>query len=534
MTDNDRVTMTIGGKRWEGVLPASRRSCAIPDRAKNRSLVLVHPPQLGLMEGFSSGLVALANHVSRSLPDVHVTLLDLGLAGESQLGQRVQECIDQVSGQLFVGITTTTASYRAALSVAETVKDLVPKAVVIMGGHHASAQDDVILRNHRRTVDLVIRGEGEIALTALLKCYPETEHVPSLTYIRGHNETIRTEPAPLLDQSDLDHIGVTFRGWGLQSAPGKFDHTTYVSARGCPLKCAFCSVANERIRNKSVAAVIQDLRVLVGDMGFRNIAIEDNFFAHSPKRTIALCQAIAELQQELQFNWDCQTRVESCQREDVMSAMESAGCEAVYLGVESFDPEHLLYLNKTRQPGTYLRLLRHKVVPWLLRSRINCYINLQLGLPGEAAEHRENTLRLLSQLGQQAELHGKKITIFPQLHVVYPGTGHFHQALTEGRYGPNSEDVFEEFTRWEAQRQPILRWLGEHFAHGTGGIPEGILNASMLKQGRFQEDTDAIFEVINYLTAMANTPGIRVFKYGRYLAGNRDSRATESFKEAMG
>lgn len=494
--------------------------------ANRRTLILVHPPQLGLLEGFSSGLVVLANFVSSVLPEVDVHLLDLGLVREDELESRICECIDGATGKLFVGVTTTTASYQSALRVAQAFRVLAPGSVIVMGGHHASAQDDVVLRHHS-FVDFVIKGEGELALTELLRRYPVIDAVPGLSFRRGL-EIERNLPAPLLEQNSLDQIGVTFRGWGLRSAPGKFDHTTYVSARGCPLKCSFCAVANERIRYKSIDAVIQDLRVLVQELGFESIAIEDNFFAHSSKRSIELCEAIAELQQDLPFRWDCQTRVESCQREDVMEAMERAGCEAVYIGVESFDPEHLLYLNKTRRPGDYLKMLRDKVVPWLLQSPIDCYINLQLGLPGEAEHHRENTLRLLSQLGQQAERHEKLITVFPQLHVVYPGTAHFHQALIEGRYGPDGESVFERFTDWEAHRQPILRWLGEHFAHGTGGIPEGILNADQLRKGRFEECTDAILEVLNYLSAMAATPGIRVFQYGQYLAGNRSSPKVDS------
>jgi len=486
------------------------------------------------VEGLSSGLVALANYVCNASLRTHVQLLDLGLSGWVELEKRIRRCIsaasdqDAASDQLFVGITTTTASYQAGLQVAEAFKSLAPRSVVVMGGHHASAQADVVLR-FNRSVDFVIRGEGEIALVELLRRYPEIHNVPGLSYRCGFDKIKGKYPAAFLEQGDLDRIDIAFRGWGIQSAPGKFDHATYVSARGCPLKCSFCSVANGRIRNKSVDAVIRDLRSLVGGMGYRSIAFEDNFFAHSSKRTIELCQAVEELQKELPFRWDCQTRVESCQREDVMEAMERAGCEAVYLGVESFDPEHLLYLNKTRYPGDYLKLLRRRVVPWLLRSTMNCYFNLQLGLPAEGEHHRNNTLRLLAQFGRQAELNRKKITVFPQLHVVYPGTAHFDQALEEGRFGPDGESVFERFTRWEARRQPILRWLGEHFAHGTGGIPEGILRTDSLKRGRFDEDADAILDVINYLSAMEDMPGIRVFRYGRYLAGGRGS----SFKESV-
>jgi len=208
-----------------------------------------------------------------------------------------------------------------------------------------------------------------------------------------------------------------------------------------------------------------------------------------------------------------------------MEAMERAACEAVYIGVESFDPEQLLYLNKTRQPGSYLNLLRDKVVPWFLESTIQCYINLQLGLPGEEEHHRLNTLKALSNLGRQAEEYGRTITVFPMLHVVYPGTTHFHHAQLEGRFGngPDAETVFERFTAWEARQQPILRWMGDHFAHGTGGIPEGILDTDRLRTGEFSIAPNAVMAVVNYLLAIEKIPGIQVFQYGAHVVGTSSS-----------
>src|SRR5207253_1270066 len=101
-----------------------------------------------------------------------------------------------------------------------------------------------------------------------------------------------------------------------------------------------------------------------------SIAIEDNFFAHSRSRTLELCEALQALQSSCPFTWDCQTRVESLCREGVPQAMAGAGCEAVYIGVEAFAPEHLWYLRKTNHPGTYIRALEEQVVPQLIKLGI--------------------------------------------------------------------------------------------------------------------------------------------------------------------
>jgi hypothetical protein len=361
-----------------------------------RTLILVHPPQQGLLEGFSSGLIALANFVDSNAPDTTVRLLDLGLLGADGARQAAANAAARAGEPLVVGITTTTASYQSGLAVARAFKDVAPGCFVVLGGHHASPEDATILRHHHGTVDAVVRGEGELALLALVEDFPNFERVPGLTYVRDGTLSRNSSP-PLLSQNQLDRIGFTFRGNGIRSAPGKFDHVTYVSARGCPLGCRFCAVADGAVRSKSIPAIVEDLRRLVTDHGYRSIAIEDNFFAQHRAHTVELCSAIAALQREpgVDFRWDCQTRVESLQHADVVHAMAAAGCEAAYLGVEALVPDQLLYLGKTANPERYLHLLEAKVIPLLLEAGVDCYINLQLGIPGFAPDAMEETREVL-------------------------------------------------------------------------------------------------------------------------------------------
>lgn len=479
---------------------------------------LVVPPQIGLLAGFANGLISLANFLRQELPSVHLELVDLSTALDDEVQAAARWVGSQASIPPIVGITTTTASYQSALRAARAFRRQRRDTLIVFGGHHASAQADVILDSHAGLVDVVVHGEGEIALSKLVTEYPRLWSVPGISFVDEAGDVRRTKPAPLLTPDELDHIAVTFDGIGVCSVPGKFDHVTYVSARGCPLRCAFCSVANQAIRAKSIHTVVEDIRQLVGQLGYKRVAIEDNFFAHSRKRTIELCDALAELRNEMAFTWDCQTRVESMDRTGIIPAMEKAGCEAVYLGVEALCHDHLLYLAKTRNPLRYLDALQARVVPALLDSEIDCYINLQFGLPGETEHHRRETLMRLNAIGVMASNKGREITVFPQLHVVYPGTQHFHDAVSEGRFGPSGYRIFETFTRWEDEQKPILRWLGEHFAHGVGGIPEGILSPNKLRSGQFEVDVDRVLEVNAYLRDVERLEGISLFKYGSYLA----------------
>lgn len=480
------------------------------------TLLLVVPPQRGLLEGFSTGLVAIANYIQLHAPTVQIRFVDLGLTEEHRLEAAVSEALLQARGRVFVGITGTTASYQSMLKTAAAFKGLQPSAIIVVGGHHVTSQDEIVLRRHR-FIDFVIRGEGEVALLALVQHHTDPSMVPNLTWRRG-DAIVRNPEAPLLQESDLDRLRPTFKGGGLRSAAGKFDHVTYVSARGCPLKCAFCVVRASAIRAKSAARVIEDIRYLVEELGYRAFAIEDNFFAHQPKRTLALCEALRDLRSELDFTWDCQTRVESMRRPDIARAMAEAGCTAVYLGVEALVPKHLHYLRKTPHPERYLAELEETVVPNLLDCGLDPYINLQLALPGEVPEDRKTTEETLRRLGQIARRSGKAVTVFPQLGVLYPGTPHFNDALQGGVFDRFGEEVFEEFTAWEAEEEPILSYLGEHFAHGVGGIPLGLLDRVALGDGRFAFSPQRISTVSTQLRRMEELPGITVFRYGRYLA----------------
>jgi radical SAM superfamily enzyme YgiQ (UPF0313 family) len=488
------------------------------------SLLLVVPPQRGLLEGFVSGLVAIANYVLLAQPDVDVRVVDLGLEHPDDLERLVAAALIDVPGRVFVGLTSTTASYQSMLRTAAAFKHADPSVVVITGGPHVTPQDDVVLRHHAKIIDFVVRGEGEVAMVELLRAHPDVTTVPNISYLRD-GVFVRNPEAALMLPPDLDRLSPILQvasqpqpgSNARATTPGKFDRVTYVSARGCPLACAFCVVRKTDIRAKSVAVIVEDIRHLVVDHGYCAIAIEDNFFGHQPKRTLELCEAIAALRVDVPFDWDCQTRVESMRRPDVVNAMARAGCTAAYLGVEALVPDHLRYLKKTPHPESYLHVLETEVIPTMLAAGINIYINLQLALPLETEQDREVSLRRLRRLGAMIYARGRTLTVFPQLAVIYPGTPHFSSAVAKGQFGPFGEDVFEAFTAWEEREEPILRYLGEHFAHGVGGIPLGLLKRDALIEGRFELSPPDLLNLSTYLRKLDEVKGVTMFKYGRYL-----------------
>jgi len=446
-----------------------------------------------------------------------VILLDFGNSSVSNLVEDVSKRLKFSHGQIFFGITAVSASYQSALEVARSLKDIIPHSIVFLGGPHSTVQDDVILR-HNKCIDYVIRGEGERATEQLLRSYPDIYDVPNLTYRCGTQ--IRRNPlATLLNGIDLDQI-LPAESWSCSnSGLGKFGRMTYVSSRGCSRQCAFCAVGTGQTRFKSVKAVARDLQILIEEMGFQELSIEDNFFAQSPRRAIDVCYIIERLQETRSFKWDCQTRVESCEDFRVIESLERASCDQVYLGLESLSCDKLKYLEKARRPHSYIDSFVNRVVPRLLQSRIpHIAVNLQFGLPDESPVEFAETLRVFETLGNLALKYQKQMKVCPQLHVVYPGTRLFQRLQAQRQFGLTSDTVFERFTLWEKTTRCFRVWMGENFAHGTGGIPVGILNTNLLSKGEFAIEEDAIHRISEEIRSLAQLPGLKVLDYGSRLS----------------
>lgn len=468
-------------------------------------LLLIDPPRGGLLEGATHALVSLADWVQRRAPGAVVEILDWAALPEGKIPAVVRDALPP-DGRSVVGITATTATYQAALAVARAFKRADGTIQVVMGGHHVTPEADVVLGRHPE-IDVIVRGEGERPLLDLARGIPLAD-IPGISFRTATGKVVRNAAPLPLSTAELDTIATEFPG--INSEPGKFHRLTYMSARGCPLACRFCVVAQQPVRARSVAQVIADLRRLV-EKGFRRFTIEDNFFAQAPKRTLALCGALARLQESLDpgFIFDCQTRVESC-TEQIVPALAAAGCDAVFLGVEALVPRQLTLLGKTPVPDRFLARLRHSVLPLLFTHGIEANLNLQVGVPGATELERDMTLHQLAELGRRARERSGVIRLFPQLHVVYPGTAEFVDYLNAGAF---PRDIFESFTEWESAHGSVLAWMGARFAHGAGGIPIALLDPDALRSGGFALREEEFRSAERLVEAFSMVDSVEVFDY---------------------
>jgi len=493
-----------------------------------KKLWLLNPPVEKAMEGFPGSLPQMKVWAEKS-PDADVKILDLASIAQEE-DAIVEALYNYDLQESYVGITATTATYQSALRTARALKKIDSDVKVILGGHHVkesqkpsskyafpdwqeySGESTIVLENHPE-IDLCCIGEGERTLDDLLSGKPLKE-VRGIAY-RTDKGILKNPLAPRLLGNDLDTISIKNFDEKSLGKMRQFGNVNYVSATGCPLACSFCSVGREQVESKSLTRKMEELEYLIEKFpqvkDDERISIQDNFFGKSVEDTKALCEAIvarSEEYPEFYFNWDCQTRVESMTDPTLTDLMKKAGCVSVYLGVENFSEELLQYLNKAHNPTSYLKSAR-KSIANLLDSDIEVYMEYQTGIPMETEEHRKENIEALIDIGKTAAERGKEITVFMSLSVVYPGTDLAYDMFENGA----PRNAFEIFTEWEDQQEELRGYLGRNFAHGTGGIPTGVMDMEKFKSGEILFDYDKFLAIDNYLAEIRKIKGINLFEY---------------------
>ncbi len=174
-----------------------------------------------------------------------------------------------------IGIASLFTPYcNEALRTAKAVKNFFPKCRIVMGGHHPTVLPEKVMES--RYIDYLLRGEGEISMPVLaqaIKNKAKLENVPGIVFRKEDGSLYIDEPAWIENLNDysLPNMDSINRKFYKRKDKGC---TIVVAARGCPMKCTYCSVGASssyaKFRVRSVDSIINELRNQVAryDIGF--------------------------------------------------------------------------------------------------------------------------------------------------------------------------------------------------------------------------------------------------------------------------
>jgi len=327
--------------------------------------------------------------------------------GKYRVGLSEKEIIKKIESVNpdVVGVSCSFSIYeKDSIKIAELVKKH-SKALVVFGGAHSSANPNSILKN--KCVDMVVRGEGEIVFSNIVKNFADKKKRNSIpgTIIRKSNGKIKTnKPAGYI--KNLDEI--PFPARHLLPMEKYLKHpqnsianmrgptTEIITSRGCPFNCIFCSIHTiwGRIwRARSAKNVVDELEQLYKKYGIKEFRFFDDNMTWDKKRIIEICDEI--IKRKLNIKWDTPNGVAiATLNEEVLRKMKQAGYYKIIMGIESGSEKTLKFM---RKPVS----LKHakKIIDICNKIGIWTWSTFVIGFPDETREDIEKTINFAKKSG---------------------------------------------------------------------------------------------------------------------------------------
>lgn len=213
------------------------------------------------------------------------------------------------------------------LEIARVIKQSLPNTQVGCFGYSAKFLAGRLLDE----VDLVISGEPEPVVKKIVNG-AELSSIKGLSYKRGGEKRVDTR----VSAADFENLPVSrheLLDLNKYSSPffGK-PFTTVQASRGCPFNCSFCvHPFGKQYRLRSVGSVMEELRGLK-KLGVKYVRFVDDVFTLNQGWVKRLCSSM--INEDLNLRWECNSRAEGVSRETA-ETMSGAGCERIFLGIES-------------------------------------------------------------------------------------------------------------------------------------------------------------------------------------------------------
>jgi hopanoid C-3 methylase len=239
----------------------------------------------------------------------------------------------------------TTERFRA-LRLARRVREELPEALIVIGGHDASRDPRWFLKP---AVDVIVVGDGEEVMPPLVEAWSgkhDLKGVPGLL-INDPSGAIDTGHAPA--RGNIDNLPMPARHLIKEYASEYYINfrrplALLETARGCPFKCNFCSVwkfHESTFREKSPERVVKEL----AEIDAPNVFITDDIFWMNVVRGRKLGKAIAD--SGIRKHYTIQTRSDIiCKFPDLVEMWKECGRMTVFLGLEKIDDAGLRSVNK--------------------------------------------------------------------------------------------------------------------------------------------------------------------------------------------
>ncbi|MBI5477771.1 MAG: cobalamin B12-binding domain-containing protein [Deltaproteobacteria bacterium] len=329
-------------------------------------------------------------------PDVAAGL-EIGLkefpVGRSQLSL-IEEQLQEILAERpdVVGFSTYCWSLDLFLDAAARLRRELPELLIVMGGPSVSHEARALLEAHPQ-VDIIVRGEGELAFAALCRQrFRAPAEVPNVA-CRGADGRVSEHPAEDAPE-DLSALPSPYLTRTLRPRARSL---LIEPSRGCRFRCGFCSWSTRagQLRYQQPARIAQEIR-WAREHGYRGVNFCDTAVNHDTGQLRSLCDTIRAEDPEGRLSLSLFLRHEELDAEQ-LEILARIRCDEIIMGLESTNAAALRACGKPPlDPSTFeeklagLRAAGHRVT-----------LSIMSGLPDDSLAGFASTLEYLEGLLQR-------------------------------------------------------------------------------------------------------------------------------------
>lgn len=283
--------------------------------------------------------------------------------------------------------------------VAMRAKQMNPNSKVIVGGGYASILPDRILEDSN--VDFIVTGEGEEALLKIIDTNFDRGKlvaVDGIGFRADSGENIVNRKTDFIKDIDslpfYDWEGIKLENY-IKHHKNRF--VSYITSRGCPFGCSFCSshlLWGKNFRPMSAKRVLDEIDYLVRKYKVERIEFRDDNLTLNKERILGILNGFIERQYNLSWNNPNAVAIVTLNRH-IIETFKKSGCDLLIIAIESGSERVMkeiikgkqLNKNKTREVCKIAKDVGLKVQTAFM-----------VGFPGETREDIEQTRNFALEL----------------------------------------------------------------------------------------------------------------------------------------
>ena len=268
-------------------------------------------------------------YVAAGVSGAHeVKILDMRLETD------LQSVLRQFDPQV-VGITSYTIHVNAVRSLFAQVKQAIPQALTVVGGHHATVAPEDFISPY---IDLIVEGEGVFAFAEIVDRFGKAEGfagIPGVAFTSGET-LVNSAPDAAMDLDSLPFPDRT-----LTTKYRKHYYSQWMkplasirTSKGCPYRCNFCALwklTGGRYLKRTPENIVRELSGIDEEYVF---FADDESLVDAPRmRNLA---SLIE-QAGIHKRYFLYARSDTIARNpELLSVWKHIGLEKVFVGLEFF------------------------------------------------------------------------------------------------------------------------------------------------------------------------------------------------------